>query len=120
MKTLLLLSLLLSACSTVAPFVATGESLAALDNQFADTGAAFNAGLDAGKVTPEQYRPWAEFAKRYKPLARMAVDAWKASIELKDKVMAGKFGEALAQLAVELAAFYQQARAANLLPAGAP
>jgi hypothetical protein len=116
----LVLGLVASGCKTVAPFVATGETLAALDNQFADTGAAFNAGLDAGKLTPEQYRPWAEFGKRYKPLARMAVDAWKASIELNDKVLAGQFGAALGQLASELAVFYAQAKKAGLLPAGAP
>jgi len=112
--------LLVSACTNVTPFIVSGQSLTALDNQFADTGAAMNAGLDANKVTKEDYRKWAEFAKRFKPLEDVAYKAWTTAVELNDLAVAGKFGEALALLGAELMAFYQQMKAANLLPAGAP
>lgn len=112
--------LLFSACTNVTPFIVTGKSLAALDNQFADTGAAMNAGLDAGKVTPEQYRKWAAFAKKYKPIENLAYEAWTLSTELNDLALAGKFGEALGLLGAELINFYVQMKDAQLLPAGAP
>jgi hypothetical protein len=108
--------LLLAGCTSIAPFVVSGKSLSALGNQFADTGAAMNKALDAGKVTPEQYRVWSSFAKRFQAIYPLAVDGWKTSVELNDKVLASQFSEAVAQLAGELASFYVQLKEAHLLP----
>lgn len=117
---LLVFTIGLSSCSSVTPFVVSGQSLAALDNQFADTGAAMNAGLDAGKMKPDAYRKWGVFALKYKAVEQMAYDAWRSAVAANDKALAGKFGEALGLLSAELLTFYGQAKDAHLLPAGAP
>lgn len=108
------LALLLSGCSSVTPFVVTGKTLAALDNQVADVGLAMNAGLDSGKVSKEDYRKWAEFAKRFKTFNPMAVAAWKTAVDLNDAALAGDFGAAIARLAEEFAPFVEFIQKAGL------
>ncbi len=117
---LVLFAALASSCTNVTPFIVTGKSLSLLENQFADTGAAMSAGLDAGKVTPERYKQWVEFGKRFKAVDQVAFDAWTAAVAANDSALAGKFGEALGLLAAELLTFYNEMKAANLLPPGAP
>ena len=117
---LLCLALVATSCANATPFIVTGKSIALLENQFADTGEAMNEGLDTGKISPESYRKWATFGLRFKTLDKIAFGAWETAIELNDRALAGKFGEALALLAAELADFYSQMKAANLLPAGVP
>lgn len=100
--------LLAGSCSSVTPFVVTGKSLTALDHQFADTAAAMNQALDAKQVTPEQYRTWADFARRFRAYNPLAVSAWKTAKDLGDDLFAGDFGAAISRLAIELGGFIAQ------------
>lgn len=68
--------LLLLACSHTQIWVATGESLVALSDTFAATAQLMNAALDAKVVTPEQYQRWASFAAYFKTTYDLAADRW--------------------------------------------
>ena len=57
--------------------LAFGETLDASGNSFVGVGKIYNASLDAGLLTPEQYRKWAGFATQFKPAYEKAVQAWK-------------------------------------------
>lgn len=107
------------ACTNLTPYVVTGESLVAVGNQFADVGEAMNKGLDAGKVTPEQYRTWAAFGKRFQVLYPATVNAWSAALEANDKALQGDLAGAVARLTAELAGFVDVATRLGLLR-GAP
>jgi hypothetical protein len=54
-----------------------------LDNQFATTGAAMDGLVRTQKITFDQYKPWADFANKYKPLSDSAYRALKASKDAK-------------------------------------
>lgn len=96
-------------------FIVSGESLKALGHQAADTSAAMNKGLDSGKVTVEQYRAWAEFAKRFQLFYPTAVDTWHAAQAIADDLLVGQLGEAIGRLSAELLKFYAKAKEAGLL-----
>lgn len=96
-------------------YIVTGESLKVLGNQAADTSEAFNKALDAGKVSKEEYRVWAEFAKRFKLFYPTAVDTWNAAQVINDNILAGQVGEAIGRMASELLKFYARAKEAGLL-----
>lgn len=49
-----------------------------LDSQFAKTGAAMDTLVRTQKITFEQYKPWADFANKYKPLSGAAYTALKS------------------------------------------
>jgi hypothetical protein len=54
-----------------------------LDNQFATTGKAMDTLVRTQKITFDQYKPWADFANKYKPLSESAYRALKASQDAK-------------------------------------
>ena len=117
MRPSLLALVLLSGCaSQKAVYIVTGESLKVLGHQAADTSEAMNKGLDSGKVTVEQYRAWAEFAKRFQLFYPTAVDTWNAAQVINDNILAGQLGEAIGRMAAELAKFYARAKEAGLIP----
>lgn len=112
----LFLLLAAPACTNLTPYVVTGDSLVTVGNQFADLGEMMNRGLDAGKVTPEQYRTWAEFGRRFKVVYPATVNAWNAALEAHDKALQGDLAGAVARLTAELAGFVELATRLGLLP----
>lgn len=54
-----------------------------LDNQFATTGTMMDGLVRTQKITFDQYKPWADFANKYKPLSDSAYRALKASKDAK-------------------------------------
>lgn len=94
-------------CANTTALIVAGESIDAAGAQFVEVGAAMNKGLDAGKVTPEQYKAWAEFAKRFKAFYRPTVDAWKAAVRANDAALAGDLGAAVTTIVLELGGFYK-------------
>lgn len=59
--------------------VTTGEGLDALGRQFVAVGVHYNQLLDSRRITPEQYREWATFAREFQRVYPLAVDAWKTA-----------------------------------------
>jgi len=84
---LLLALTLLLGCATQSGFVVTGESLDSIGNQFVAVGNAYNAALDTKKITPEQYREWATFAKQFKTAYPIAVEGWKSGVKVNDAAL---------------------------------
>jgi hypothetical protein len=87
---LLLLAGLVSGCAqktTQINFVATGESLAAVGNQFADVGAVYTTNC---KPTPKAVEfttfcnGFAEFAPHFKRAYPLALQAWSIAVEAND------------------------------------
>jgi hypothetical protein len=117
MRASLLALVLFSSCaSQKTAFIVTGESLKVLGNQAADVSAAMNKGLDEGKVKPEDYRVWAEFAKRFQLFYPTAVDTWNAAQVINDNLLAGQVGEAIGRMAAELGKFIIKLKKEGLIP----
>lgn len=77
--------LMLVACKHVDPYIATGESLKALGQDFIAAGAAMNDLATSHAITPEQYTTWARFATKFKPSYALAVRTWTFATSEKDK-----------------------------------
>ena len=56
----------------------SGTTLQAGSEQFVQVGNMANSMLNSKQITPEQYRPWAAFAKHFKEAYPLAVDSWVA------------------------------------------
>ena len=97
------------ACTTVSPFVATGESTRVLGEQFLSTAKLMDAGLQSGTVTAEQYRAWRVFGLKFQAAYGLAVDLWKAARAARDNALEAQAAEILASLAVDLGRFFDQA-----------
>lgn len=70
--------LLLVACATkTQTLVVTGETLDAVGKQFVTTGQLYDQLLATNKITGDDYRVWANFAKTFKVVYPQAVQAWK-------------------------------------------
>lgn len=106
---MLLVAAIFTACVGVEPLVVTGKSLAALGNTVANTNAAMTASLDAKTISPEQYRNWATFARRFKEHYPFLVQMWSVARLNEDKVLEAEIAAILARLSAELAAFRPQA-----------
>lgn len=98
--------------------LATGESVNAAGERFVQTASLMRQARDAGALSAETYGRWAEFAKRFKAVYPLLVDAWQITATANDAVAAGKIFEALGELAQELATFYYDALAAVAALAG--
>lgn len=59
-----------------------------LDNQFATTGAAMDGLVRTGKISFDQYKPWADFAGRYKTMSDAAYTALKGAKDAKTTAQA--------------------------------
>lgn len=66
----------LAACSTN-QLALSGSTLKAMGDSFVTTSDFYNRLYKAGKITKEDYRVWATFAKQFQPLYPLLVDAWK-------------------------------------------
>jgi hypothetical protein len=100
--------LLLSCTTTVTPWVASGRSLDVLGEQFLATASAFDKGLEAGKVTPEQYKAWRIFGERFQTAYGPAVGLWQAARRVNDTALERDTVAIVARLAVELGGFAVQ------------
>jgi len=80
----LILLLTVYACST-SSWVISGELLDQTGKQFVKTGNLFNQLLSDGKVTVEEYRIWAAFARKFKLAYEPAVKAWLSAQTVDDK-----------------------------------
>lgn len=73
-----------------------------LDNKFATTGAAMDGLVRSGKITFDQYKPWADFASKYKILSGSAYTALKSG---KDAKTVNDATAIINQLAAEIAMY---------------
>jgi hypothetical protein len=81
----------------------TGELLDAAGRQFVAVGTLYNQLLDQHVITPEQYKPWAAFAKHFKPAFPVAVAAWGAARAVGDQIAQDNTAAAIAAMTAELA-----------------
>jgi hypothetical protein len=109
-----------ASCTSSAAFVATAEALKVTSDEFVATAALMDSALADKTVTPEQYRRWAVFAKRFQALYNLAVDLWEAAIKVDDKISADKAAQIIAQLAATLAEFYTSVSKAIASDGGGP
>lgn len=93
------------ACTHSQVVVASGESIAALGQTFAATGHLMDSALDAHAVTPEQYREWAAFTKRFKLVYEPAAALWLAAEKAGDATAAQRAAAVLTELGAQLAQF---------------
>jgi hypothetical protein len=102
---LLALAVLMAACASQSGFVVTAESLNSLGNQFVAVGEAYNKALDAKKITPEEYRAWADFAKKFKTSYPIAVEGWKSGVKVNDAALQKSSVALISSLVGELGKF---------------
>ncbi len=81
----------------------SGEALDAVGKQFLATGKMYDTLFDQGSISAVQYRPWAQFAERFKLVYEPAVKAWLAAQSQQQK---GDAGDAILAIKNELLAFY--------------
>jgi hypothetical protein len=96
--------LLLCACSGN-HLIVSGESFKALGATFIATADVMDAGLDAKTVTPEQYKEWSAFGRRFQASYGPAVDLWQLARLNGDPALEREATVILVRLAGELAAF---------------
>lgn len=99
----LLLALLLAACATSTGFIVSGESLDGVGKAFVITGQTYNRELDAKRITVDQYRQWAAFAKKFQASYGPAVQLWKSSIAVNDAALTNQTDAIIVGLVTELA-----------------
>ena len=58
--------------------VMSGTALDTIGRSFVTTANLYNSLHDAGKITDDEYRAFAVFAKQFKVIFPVAVDTWKA------------------------------------------
>ena len=122
-----LLALMLSATSLVShgctasqALVVTGESLRVLGDEFVTCAASMDAALDAGRITPAQYRDWAHFGVKFKQTYPLGVQLWEAAHHTEDAALERQAAGVVSTLAVELGAFYSMVRVATEPRDGGP
>ena len=98
----LLVALLLAACATSTGFIVSGESLDAAGKAFVTIGQSYNRELDAKRITPEQYRDWAVFAKKFQTSYGPAVQLWKSAVAVNDVALTKQTDAIIVSLVSEL------------------
>jgi predicted small secreted protein len=93
---------LMAGCATVTGFVVTGESLDSVGKAFVTVGQTYNRELDAKRVTPEQYRDWAVFARKFQQAYPSSVQLWKSAVAVNDAALTKKTNEIITSLVTEL------------------
>lgn len=113
---------LIFSCTSLTPYVVTGESLKSLGAQFVAASALWDQALDTGVITHEQYQAWKDFIPKFQGAYRPAVDLWDTARKVNDAVLEKKAADVIAALAVELLALYEtvQKLSASRIDAGVP
>ena len=107
---LVILVLLLAACTLSKQFVLSGESLDALGQQFVQTGKLYDQLLENKSITVEDYRAWATFAKRFQAVYPPLVVAWRmAAASESPAAETKKIEDAIISLKNQLVSFYLSA-----------
>lgn len=101
----LALSILVTGCKTVDPFIVSGESLDTVAKEFIAIGQAMNKAHDEGKITDEQYRKWGAFAVKFKVSFRVAVAAWNLATSTQDALAMANVRDTIHALSNELSTF---------------
>lgn len=110
MKTLALIavSLAVAGCKTVDPFVVTAESLDQVGAQFVTTADLFNAAHDQHLIDDAGYGKWRTFGLHFQDAYPLAVQLWKSTQRVTNKILEGQISEILQTLILELGAFAVQ------------
>lgn len=110
----LILSLAVQGCSLFSPqtqtdrtkaLLAFGETLDAAGRSFVDAGKLYNSSLDAGTITADQYRKWADFAKKFQAQYPNAKRAWDLARTGNNIASMDQVKTDIGPLIAELAAF---------------
>ena len=91
---------LLSACAGN-QLVMSGTALDTIGQSFVTTANLYNSLHDAGKITDDEYRAFAVFAKQFKVIYPVAVDTWQA-IESNPELVESKQTETLTNQILKL------------------
>lgn len=94
-----------ASCKTVDPYIATGETLNTVGQEFVVVASAMNRGLDEHVISTVDYKRWAEFAHRFKTSYSLAVAMWTFAVDHKDDIQKGKATDIILALSAELATF---------------
>ncbi|KKK78180.1 hypothetical protein LCGC14_2846150 [marine sediment metagenome] len=90
----------LSACAGN-QLILSGTALDTIGQSFITTANLYNSLHDAGKITDDEYRAFAVFAKQFKVIYPVAVDTWKA-VESNPKLAEGEQAETLTDQILKL------------------
>ena len=81
--------------------VMSGTALDTIGRSFVTTANLYNSLHDAGKITNDEYRAFAVFAKQFKVIFPVAVDTWKA-VESNPELAEGEQTETLTNQILKL------------------
>lgn len=101
-------------CASITALVVSNEALRAVGDEFVTCAAAMDAGLDAGRISPQQYRDWAHFGAKFRDSYGPAVALWKAARAANDAKLEAKAAAVVGHLADELSGFTAQAHVASV------
>lgn len=102
---LLLLALVLPACTEDKALIVLGESMISLSDQFAATATAMDKAFDAKVVTPEQYKAWAAFGKKFQVSYPLALHLWQTAKDHQDATLQSQCEAMIATMAVDLGSY---------------
>jgi len=110
-------------CATArTALIASGQTLHVAADTFVETAALMDRALDQGAVTPEQYRSWSAFGRRYQVAYPLAVRAWEVARTTEGDAETQTATAVIAALVSQLADYYVQASlaVAGLADGGVP
>ncbi len=81
----------------------SGEALDAVGQQFLATGKLYDQLFEQGSISAAEYRPWAQFAERFKLVYEPAVKSWLSARSAQEK---GDAADAIIAVKNELLSFY--------------
>jgi hypothetical protein len=113
----------LPSCSTAkTALAATGQTLHVAADTFVETASLMDRALDSGAITPEQYRTWSAFGRRYQVAYPLAVQAWEIARTTEGNAEVQSATATIAALVSQLADYYVQASlaVARLTDGGVP
>ncbi len=108
--TLLLTAALLSSCSHVQGFIATGETLNSAAEVFLATDASMQANHEVGGLSEADYAKWEAFGKKFQAVFITCHKLYKIAVLTNDTILEGKALAAAAVLIPELIAFAQSVK----------
>lgn len=92
-------------CKSLDPYVATGETINMVGQEFLVVGDAMNKAIDANMLTKEQYDRWVAFVEKFKVSHALARRTWKFALANDDNIAKGDATNIILNLSAELAEF---------------